>query len=174
MTLRAVLLLILCIGWWRIPRLSDEHRRFVPAGAAVVIAAVAVLALIATPLVDALDIDAETFRIAAALVLILVGAVRLLGVGAGAEEERPTIVSWVLPVAYPVLIGPETVLAALVVGSDHGIGVALIAGVGGGVLSVAARGVQLASFTRGLVVRAAGVAMIVLAVALLFAGLREI
>lgn len=173
MTLRTLALLVMAIGWWRIPRVAEANRTKVSASAVIVVVLAGVLAMAATPMLSGLDVDAETFRIASALVLVAVGAARVFGVGSRTEDDEHTF-PWLLPLAYPVLIGPETVLVFLSIGADHGLWITLTGAVIGSGLAVLAARIRFGRLIPRLWVRAGGIAVIVLAVALLFDGLRAI
>jgi len=173
MTLRALLLLILSIGWWRVPRATRENRTGVASAGFVVVLVGLVLALVATPLIDLLDTDPETVRVATGLALVAAGAFRIFGVGARAEDGAHRI-SWLIPLTYPVLIGPETVLVTLSVGADHGLWLVLVGSLVGSGLAVLATRIRHDVFVTRLFVRAAGLATLVLAVTLIFDGLRDV
>lgn len=173
MTVRALLLLVITVGWWRVPLLAAPLRRDVLPALGVVVTIVLAAALASGPLLDVLDVDTETFRIATGLVVIVVGAARLLGAGTRAEDGEDRV-SFVLPVAYPVLIGPETVLVATSVGSDHGVWLALIGAVVGAALALLGARAWWTDRLPRLVSRLAGAVLVVLAVALVFDGLRDI
>jgi len=172
-TLRAVLLLFISIGWWRVPAASVPPKRGLVLGVCFATALVAGLALVSGPVLDVLDVDTETFRIATGLVIIASGAVRMFGVGARVEDYSASV-SWLAPFAYPVLIGPETVVVSLSIGADHGLILAVLVALAAAATAALIAKASLRSAAASLLVRAAGVALVVLGVALVFDGLRDI
>ena len=173
MTLRAMLLVVVSIGWWRMPRVVPALRESATRAVFVVLCATLGLALVATPIIDGLDVDAETFRIAAGLVLIVSGAFRMFGVGASVEDGEHSV-AWLVPVAYPVLIGPETVLAVISVAADHGVWLVGLSSLIGAVLSLGATRIAFNSAAAKVFVRTGGAVTMLLAVALVFDGLRDV
>lgn len=173
MTLRAVLLLFISVGWWRLPAATLPQRRSVVLGVSLATGLVVALALVSGPVLDLLDVDSETFRIATGLVVIVAGAVRMFGVGARVEEYSGKM-SWLAPFAYPVLVGPETVVVSLSIGADHGLILAVPVALAAAAAALLVARSSLRSSAAGLVVRAAGVALLVLGVAMVFDGLRDI
>lgn len=173
MTLRAILLLFISVGWWRLPAATTPPRRGLVLGVCFATVLVVALALVSGLVLDVLDVDTETFRIATGLVVIATGAVRMFGVGAGVEDYSGSL-SWLAPFAYPVLIGPETVVVSLSIGADHGLILAVPVALVAAATAVFIAKASLRSSAAGLLVRATGVALIVLGVALVFDGLRDI
>ena len=133
MAVRALLLMIVSVGWWRVPRATRENRSGMSSAGVVVVAAAVLLALVASPLIDLLDTDAETLRVATGLALVAAGAFRVFGVGARAEDGSHRV-SWLVPLVYPVLIGPELVVMALSAGADHGVWLVAVGALGGSIL----------------------------------------
>lgn len=178
MTIRALLLVLLAVGWWRVPAATGgaAPKRALATGAGVVVAAMTVLALVSGPLLDALDVDTETFRIATGLVASAVGVARMWGWGSGREDDAELAApsGWAWPLAYPVLSGPLTVLAAVSVGSDHGVFAVLAAAVVGAVVTVALGGRSVPRPVAVTAVRLVGALLAVLGVALIFDGLRDV
>lgn len=175
MTIRAVLFVAMSIGWWRLPAASGGHAppRDVTRAAGVAGAVGLVLAAMSRWLLSMLDVDDVTFEIATGLVGAAVGFARVLGWGAG-EEALEGERSWAWPLAYPILIGPLTVLGAVAIGAVHGV-VVVVAGLAlGGVLSVLMGQALLSRALAVTLVRIGGVVTIVLAVALIFDGLRSV
>ncbi len=116
------------------PEGGDGTSRPGPAGigSLIAVAAVAGLAAVSGPMLDALEITPETFRIAAGFVLLVAG-VRSLVWPRPAEE--PVLEGWraaLWPVAFPRLITPEAAALAVSAGSSEGVvaaGAALAAGI---------------------------------------------
>ena len=179
MTFRLILTIAVSVGWVRVPaalaRLAPEQRRqlVIRAGGSL-IAVAALLAWITGPLLQWGRIDHESFRIAAGLVLAVVGLVRIVGAGLG-EEGTTVQAAGLVPVLYPVLLGPEAVLAFMSVGVDRGVALAAVGAALGALLAVAVSRAE--SVRAGLwraLARLNGVALVVLAVALVFDGLRDV
>ena len=173
MTIRAVLLLLISVGWWRLPAATGPGTQLARRSIGVVIALMMVLAISARPLLAALDIDAETFRMATGLVLCVAGAARMLGAGTRVEEYSGSL-AWLAPLAYPVLIGPETVVVSISVGVDHGIVMVLLVAAAAATLTLLSANVVVVPLLGTLLVRAGGVALVVLGVALVLDALRSI
>jgi len=137
------------------------------AGAALAWAGLAGLAWLSGPLLDALEITPETFRIAAGLVAVAAALV-VLAVPRPADE--PALAGWkaaLWPVAFPRLFAPETAALALTAGSLEGVGPAAA---GSGIALAA--GVALAALERtGLSERVLAWAGRVLAVLLVVVGI---
>lgn len=191
MTFRAFLLVVLAIGWWRVPAAlgsavgSERGGDTGPAVRASVAfyglaigALSVVLAWMSGPILDWLEVDTETFRIAAGLATAGIGLGRALGWGTGPEvvgtgTKPGEVLANAWPVAYPVLFGPLTLLAAVSVGSDHGVWLVLSAVLCAVALSVAMSRISRRRWAPSLV-RGVGVLLMVLAVALIFDGLRDV
>lgn len=188
MTARALLLTVMALGWWRVPaalgssvdsaEAHRRHRSLAVGCAAVVGGAMTLLAWMSGPILDWLEVDTETFRIATGLVVAAVGLARTLGWGSRPEQVdtsdgRAGLAHNLWPVAYPVLSGPVTVAASISVGSDHGVALVVAGAVVGVGLTWFAGGLRGGGWA-GHVVRFAGVVLMVLATALIFDGLRDV
>jgi small neutral amino acid transporter SnatA (MarC family) len=106
-----------------------------PVGAATLIG----LAAASGPLLRWLQVTPETFVIAAGLVVVLGGA-WVLGFAEPADE--PKAAGWragLWPVAYPRVVGPETLVLAVAVGVRDGVAAVAI-GLGAGLLLLGALG----------------------------------
>jgi len=144
----------LALGEGRAPRRTLAV--VVAAGAALVVA----LALVADPLLDALDISPESFRIAAGIVLVVMGAATL-------ARPRPG------GPAGALLVTPDLACMAIAASADQGVGPAL------GAAAIALAAVAgLALLPR---VRPAGRAApflaalgVIVGVALVVAGVRDV
>jgi small neutral amino acid transporter SnatA (MarC family) len=73
------------------------------------------------PLLDAVEITPETFRIAAGLVAVAAGLVVLFSPRPAAEPELAGMRAAVWPVAFPRLFAPEVAALALSTGSLEGV-----------------------------------------------------
>ncbi|MBI2766373.1 MAG: hypothetical protein HYX53_10750 [Chloroflexi bacterium] len=96
--------------------------RTIPAAAALALAIIAAAAALAGRILDGLDIEPETFRIAAGMVMATMGVLTLWrGNTPATIDEWPG--GWraaVFPLALPLLLGPATLIAALSYSADHG------------------------------------------------------
>jgi small neutral amino acid transporter SnatA (MarC family) len=135
------------------------------------------LAAASSPLLRFLHVTPETFVIAAGLVAVLGGGWAL---GFPEPADEPEASGWragVWPVAYPRLVGPETIVVAVAVGSREGLVAAAI-----GVASALAVLAALAAIPRTRLVervlvwlaRLTSVALIVVGVYLMIEGIRDV
>jgi small neutral amino acid transporter SnatA (MarC family) len=103
--------------------LWPRERRSTMAAAAAIAGAGAIGSAAASgPILDALDVTPGTFRVAAGLVLGLVGA-RWLIVGApsvAAEGPAGGPGRVAVPLLFPVLVTPQLVMVSMSTGADHG------------------------------------------------------
>lgn len=146
-------------------------------GALVSVAAIAALGWWSAPILDALEITPETFRIAAGLVAVLAGGWGFVVVVPAAE---PPLGGWrdgLWPIAFPRVLAPEVLLLALAGATQNGVlattvaagvGVAALAGLG------AARGTDRT--TRLLVAggRVLAVLLVVAGIFLMVDGIRDV
>lgn len=103
----------------RLRLVLPERREAVALGAGLTLGTVAVIAAVAGPLLEALDISPESFRLGAALVLALEGA-RALAFGRPASEpELSGLKAALVPVAFPLLLSPGVVALAIAAGGDE-------------------------------------------------------
>jgi hypothetical protein len=89
------------------------------------------------PVLDALDVNEGTFKVATAVVLGLASA-RWLVLGASAVGSETPATGWVrvaVPILFPVLVTPALVMTSFAAGLDDG--VVLVAGVAAGALALA-------------------------------------
>jgi small neutral amino acid transporter SnatA (MarC family) len=96
-------------------------------GAVLAFGAVAALAGFSGPLLRALEITPETFRIGAGFIAVIAAAV-VLAVPRPTAEPVPR--SWraaIWPVAFPLLAGPEVLALAVATGSQEGVPATLAA-----------------------------------------------
>lgn len=128
------------------------------------IAAAVVLAALATPLLDALDISAPNMQIGAGVVVAIFSLVAVVH-----WEESPAtgaLAGGLIPLLFPIVLTPAVGVVVLAVAARNGLLVPVAATVGGAVVLgwsgwdgvVGRRPVRLLSGTVGVVV---GVAMIV-------------
>ena len=106
-------------------RTSGRPRWHVPAvGIAVAAACFVLAAVFATHILNSLAIEPESFRIAAGGVMAMVGA-QVIWRGKAASMPPDGAEGWqvaVFPLAIPILAGPASILAAVSISADHGIG----------------------------------------------------
>lgn len=98
----------------------------VAAACAVALGVAAVAAAAGEEIIDFLDVAPETFRVGAGIVL-LVGGVRTLLWPPGWEDRSPagTAIQVGAALAFPLLVTPELVAAAVSYGVDEGVGKAM-------------------------------------------------
>jgi small neutral amino acid transporter SnatA (MarC family) len=87
-------------------------------GALAALAVAAALAALADPLLDALDVSPESFRLAAGLVLAVEGARVVVWPRPAAEPELAGLAAALVPVAFPILLQPGVVVLALAAGPE--------------------------------------------------------
>jgi len=154
-------------------RLAGAPARDVRRGAVAAAVLGVVAALVATTLLDALSIEPESFWIGAGIVLAGIGLVRIVLPVGGWEPVAEGPWSWLVPVAYPVLLRPDMVLALMAAGS-HDDALWAIAG------AAVALGVVVAGLDRGrpsvwrATARLTAALQVVLAVALVIDGVRAV
>jgi small neutral amino acid transporter SnatA (MarC family) len=100
-----------------------ERRALLAIACAFTAAAAIVAAGVSGPILDALDVTLGTFRVAAAVVIGLVGARWLVagapvlsGEGPAAAPGRVGV-----PLLFPVLVTPQLAMASISVGADDGV-----------------------------------------------------
>lgn len=101
--------------------LDRRDARVAALGGAVAALLVLLAALLADDILAALDIEPESFRIAAAIVLALVGGAAVLRL----RTVAPAPAGWqagIFPLAIPLLAGPAVLAAAISYGADEGAG----------------------------------------------------
>ncbi len=127
-------------------------------------------AVIASPLLDLLDVSASTFRLGAGLVIAVVGIHDLL---AAAPKPEPALAGWkagFVPLAFPLLVNPALGAGALAASADHGVATPTIATLVGVAMLVALATItEPARLMRG-AGRVVGAVLIVVGVALAVDG----
>ena len=155
--------------WSALP-LGPDRRRAAMVAAGVTLAVAAVLAALATGLLDLLDVSASTFRVGAGLVIAVVGAHDL---AAGAPKPEPSLGGWragFVPLAFPLLVNPALGAGALMAGADHGVATPIVAALAGvAILVVLSMTAEHARVLRG-AGRFVGAALIILGIALAVDG----
>jgi small neutral amino acid transporter SnatA (MarC family) len=106
-----------------LPESSTRRAHAVPAvlGSALALGAILGLAWLSGPLLEALEITPETFRIAAGLVAVAAGIAALWRAYPGEEPALPGWRAAFWPVAFPRLLAPEVAALALTTGSNEGV-----------------------------------------------------
>jgi multiple antibiotic resistance protein len=89
--------------------------------------AVFLVSLASGPLLDALDVSAPAFRIAAGAVGAIAGAVAFVRPAPSPEPALPGRSAALVPVAVPLVAGPALVVVALSAHADRGAGVVAVA-----------------------------------------------
>lgn len=134
-----------------------------------------VLAALGQPLIDALGIAPETFRIASGMIITLSGVLAVAWPAGDAEHLRGELRDALIPVAYPILLVPGAVLTWLVVGIDEGIGTVALIALAGHAAPAAFAG--LSDGRRGAwlgAVRLTAAVVVVMGVAMVIDGVREV
>ncbi len=124
----------------RVRLVLPERRLAVTLGALLALGSAAAVAAVGGAFLDALDISPETFRLAAALVLVLEGARALLLARPATEPELAGLGAAVVPVLFPLLLTPGVVALALAAGGDD------MAGEAVGALAIAFGAVALTAW----------------------------
>jgi small neutral amino acid transporter SnatA (MarC family) len=148
------------------------------AGVAAVVAVAAYLAaaLVADWLLDAIDIEPETFRVSAGLVMAVGGLLAVVTGGAGNSEEWDG--RWVplFPLALPVLVTPAGLAATL----SHSADGDTVEALGAALIAVGIAGAAVASnlgryrAAADALARLSGALLVVFAGALIVDGVRAV
>ena len=106
-----------------LPRREDRRVRVlvVGIGALLALAVYAALAVVAESLLDGLDIDDASMRIAAGLVLLVAGGRDLIALPPAAEPALPGWRAALVPVLIPLLLRPELAVFSISAGADQGV-----------------------------------------------------
>jgi small neutral amino acid transporter SnatA (MarC family) len=91
------------------------------AGGAIGGLAVCAVAIAGDPLLQALDVSAPSFRVAAGIVAVLAGAADMLGRPPPPEPALPGLRAALIPVAIPLVARPGLIVLALGAGADRGV-----------------------------------------------------
>ena len=103
----------------RAGRSPQEAVRLAAIGGAIGGLAVCVVAALADPLLDALDVSDPSFRVAAAIVAVIAGAGDLFRRPPPPEPALPGSRAALVPVAVPVVARPALIVLALGAGADE-------------------------------------------------------
>lgn len=134
--------------------------RVVVAGA--LVAAMAALAALATPLLDAVDVSAPTLSVGAGMVLVLWSVMAVLR-WEPSPATHDTALAGLVPGLFPWLVTPAVGVVALAVGARNGLAVPLLAAAVAAVILnapptyrlIATRAARCLSATVGIVVAVA-------------------
>lgn len=146
--------------------------------AAATIATLGGIALVAEPFLDWLEVEPETFRVAAGIVMALGGGIAVIfgrWRTASSAEMDEGWVAGIFPLAIPLVLGPWVIAALISYSVDHGEGIAI-----GVVLPAAAAGLALAATAwrpKAVVdgsARILGLLLLAIAAGLIVDGIRAI
>jgi small neutral amino acid transporter SnatA (MarC family) len=158
------------------PQLAAGEERGQPkqlvVGAAIVVGAGLILVLAADGILDALDVTDETWRLAAGIVCGLVGG---RAVVAPAREVPLPTASVLFPIAFPLLFTPQLAVLAILFGATEPFAAAwgwLAAGVGAGAVVGRLRYRRPELWLA--LARLLAAVLVVVGVALLIAGIRDV
>lgn len=133
-------------------------------------------ALFAGPILDGLDVEPETFRVGAGVVLLMGGALAVWN--GGAPHRGPWEGSGValFPLALPVLATPAALAAAVSFGADRGEAETAGAAVLAVVVAATAAGLGLGRYqpAADAVARVTGALLVIIAAGLIVDGVRAI
>jgi small neutral amino acid transporter SnatA (MarC family) len=101
--------------------LSVADRRQVLMGAAAALVTYAVLALLGASVRDALDVSTPNVRVAAGLVLVIVGLHAVIAPLPAAQALTTARTGWLAPVLFPVLLRPDLALVAFAADRSSGV-----------------------------------------------------
>ena len=110
-----------------VPRTGREITWLCLVGGAIGGLAVCIFAALGDPLLDALDVSAPAFRIAAGVVALLAGATDLVRRPPSPDPALPGRRAALVPVALPLVARPILLVIALSAGADQGVVVSLAA-----------------------------------------------
>jgi small neutral amino acid transporter SnatA (MarC family) len=110
--------LVAAVNPCRLRLALPERRDVVALGALVTLASVAAIAAVGGAFLDALDISPESFRLGAAVVLVLEGARSLVLARPAREPALAGLGAALVPVAFPLLLSPGVVALAVAAGGD--------------------------------------------------------
>lgn len=107
-----------------IPEDEGGRARAVPLviGGLLTVGSVAVVAWWSAPILNAMQITPETFKIAAGFVAVLTGGYAFVVAVPASEPELGGWRAGVWPVWYPRLFGPEVMALAITAGAGNGVG----------------------------------------------------
>jgi small neutral amino acid transporter SnatA (MarC family) len=150
--------------------------RSVMAAAGVAMAIYAIGGLGAGRLLDAIDIEPETFRVSAGLVMAVGGAFAIWMGTAGYSGELDARAGALFPLALPILVTPAGVAALLSHSADGDTGMAVGAALAVVVLATVAITARLGRFSAAAdaITRMSGLLLIAFAGAMIVDGVRAV
>jgi len=155
-----------------------REQRLVPVGVGAAIAAllVGLAAVCAQPVLDFLQIEPETFRVAAGVVMAGMGVLALWSWRAGPATLPDGWQSGLYPLGMPLLAGPAGLMAAVSYGADKGAGLAFAAAlpalaVSAVLATVAGRRLR---FVMMILAPLTGAVLIAMAAGLIVSGVRDV
>ncbi len=156
--------------------IGPPKRTVVLAVAAILTWALAFVGAVASrPVLDALDVTPETFRIAAGIVLVIVG-VRWVAISAGRVADGGAE-GWgqlLVPYLVPVLVTPHLAMVSISTGADEGVIVVTAAAGVSLALALAAAAVRARTVVVDAGVRMVGAIAVAVALALIVDGVRAV
>jgi len=156
-------------------RLAGVRSKAALGGSVLAVALAGALASVGSPLIDALDVAPETFRIASAMVITLTGLVVIAAPVGTPEKLRGAPLDVVIPVLYPLLAGPGAVLAWLSLGVDEGVWPTVGAAAVAGAATTLLAGLPLGRRSGWVAAaRLLATVVVLLGVALVIDGVREV
>lgn len=158
------------------PRGRALGREVIAAGALVGLAVLAVAAGLANPILDALGVEPETFRVGAGVVLLVSGALAVWQGSSAHQGPWDGRGAALFPLGLPVIATPAAVAAAISYGADDGAAktvaaAAVIVAVAAALLVARAGRYQAATDA---VARTTGAALVAVAAGLIVDGVRAI
>lgn len=146
-------------------------------GAVIALGGVLALAGWSGPILDALEVSPETFRLAAGIVITVAAMVLLARPRPATEPEASGAKAALWPVAYPRLLSAEVVALALTTGTKEGVVATLVAAAIAFGLTVALGWLPRTDFTDRVLVntgRLFTVLLAIVAVYLMVDGIRDV
>jgi small neutral amino acid transporter SnatA (MarC family) len=146
-------------------------------GALLALAGVLAIAGWSGPILDALEVSPETFRLAAGIVIAVAAIITLIRPRPAAEPEAGGLLAAVWPVTYPRLLSAEVVALALTTGAKEGVAATLIAASIAFGSAVALGVLRRTGFTDRVLLnlgRLVTVLLVIVAVFLMVDGIRDV
>jgi len=146
-------------------------------GAAVAVVLLVLAVVLDARILDSLDIDAESFRIAAGMILAACGVYTLwAGVPGSRAPGEPRMAHGLFPLGVPLLAGPASLAAAVSYSVDQGRGETLGAAIAWVVVSGLLLAVWRGRWRAGAdaISRVTGALLIVVAASLAISGIKAV
>jgi len=158
------------------PRDKRPDFPVVALGAAIAFGLLAAATMLADSFLDGLDVEPETFRVAAGVVLLIGGGLAIWTGGAAHSGPWEGWKAGLFPLAVPVLATPAALAAAVSYGADRGAGEATASA---GIAVLVAGGLIIARAGRSesaldAIARLTGALLIAVAAGLIVDGVRAI